>query len=159
MGRGMMLGKVVGEIVFTCTPMNNELALLDSVADPVEAHVYGFGSTLFDCLLEMPVAHALLVWMSVADCGWPISSSVMRRGAQSRAFWNTAPSSADVVDAMTFRMMGLMVWMAPFYGGGVAVGMGVADGSGSHELRKKVPPAQLLALASKSYEASLWIWR
>jgi hypothetical protein len=48
MGRGMMLGKVVGEIVFTCTPMNNELALLDSVADPVKVHVYGFGSTLFD---------------------------------------------------------------------------------------------------------------
>jgi hypothetical protein len=46
-----MLGKVVGEIVFTCTPMSNELALLDSVADPVEAHVYGFGSTLFDCFV------------------------------------------------------------------------------------------------------------
>jgi hypothetical protein len=46
-----MLGKVVGEIVFTSTPMNNELALLDSVADPVKVHVYGFGSTLFDCFV------------------------------------------------------------------------------------------------------------
>jgi hypothetical protein len=46
-----MLGKVVGEIVFTSTPINNELTLLDSVADPVKAHVYGFGSTLFDCFV------------------------------------------------------------------------------------------------------------
>jgi hypothetical protein len=44
-----MLGKTVGEIVFTSTPMNYELALLDSVADPVKSHVYGFGPTLFDC--------------------------------------------------------------------------------------------------------------
>jgi hypothetical protein len=48
MGWGMVLGKVVGDIVFTGTPMNYELALLDSVADPVIAHVYSFGATLFD---------------------------------------------------------------------------------------------------------------
>jgi hypothetical protein len=39
MGWGMVLGEVIGEIVFTGTPMNNELALLDSIADPVESHV------------------------------------------------------------------------------------------------------------------------
>jgi hypothetical protein len=60
---------------------------------------------------------------------------------------------------MTFRMMELMVWMAPLYGGGVAVGLGVADGSGGREMRKKVPPARLMALASERYEASLWMWR
>jgi hypothetical protein len=49
---------------------------------------------------------------------------------------------------MTFHMLELMVWMAPLYGGGVAVELGVADGSGGLELRKKVPPARLLALAS-----------
>jgi hypothetical protein len=110
-------------------------------------------------LLAMPVAHALLVWMGVAACGWPIYSSAIRRGAQSRAFWNTAPSSASVADAMMFRIMELMVWMEPLYGGGVAVGLGVADGSGGLELRKKLPPAWLLDLASKRYEASLWMWR
>jgi hypothetical protein len=109
--------------------------------------------------LTMPAAHALLVWMGVAACGCPISSSAMRRGTQSRAFWNTAPSSASVADAIKFRMMELIVWMAPLYGGGVAVGLGVADGSGGLELRKKVPPARLLALASERYEASLWMWR
>jgi hypothetical protein len=49
--------------------------------------------------------------------------------------------------------------MAPLYGGGVTVGLGVADGLGGIELRKKVPPARLLALASERYEASLWMWR
>jgi hypothetical protein len=42
MGWGMVLGKIVGEVAFTCTPMNDELNLLDSVADPVKAHVDGF---------------------------------------------------------------------------------------------------------------------
>jgi hypothetical protein len=51
MGWGMVLGKVVGEIVFTGMPVNYELALLDSVVDPVKAHVYGFGATLFDRLI------------------------------------------------------------------------------------------------------------
>jgi hypothetical protein len=48
MGWGVVLGKVVGKIVFTGTPVNYELALLDSVADPVKAHIYGFGAKLFD---------------------------------------------------------------------------------------------------------------
>jgi hypothetical protein len=51
MGGGMMLGKVVGEIVFTGTPMDDELTLLDSIADPVETHVNCFGSALLDCLV------------------------------------------------------------------------------------------------------------
>jgi hypothetical protein len=48
MGWGMVLGKVVGKIVFTGMPVNYELALLDSASDPVKAHIYGFGATLFD---------------------------------------------------------------------------------------------------------------
>jgi hypothetical protein len=51
MGRGMVLGKVVSEIFFTSTPMNDEVALLDSIADPVKAHVNCFGSALFDCFV------------------------------------------------------------------------------------------------------------
>jgi hypothetical protein len=42
MGWGMVLGKVVGETVFTGTPMNYKLALLDFVADLLKAHVDGF---------------------------------------------------------------------------------------------------------------------
>jgi hypothetical protein len=51
MDGGMMLDKVFSEVVFTCTPMDGELALLDSIADPVEAHVNCFGSALFYCFV------------------------------------------------------------------------------------------------------------
>jgi hypothetical protein len=51
MGEGMMLGKLVGEIDFTGTPMDDELTLFDSIADPVETHVNCFGSALFDCFV------------------------------------------------------------------------------------------------------------
>jgi hypothetical protein len=45
----MMLGEVVGEVVAASAPVNVEVVtLLDSVLDPVEAHVDGFGSVLFD---------------------------------------------------------------------------------------------------------------
>jgi hypothetical protein len=43
----MVLGEVVGKIVFSGTPVDYELALLHSVADPIKAHVYGFGAMLF----------------------------------------------------------------------------------------------------------------
>ena len=36
----MMLGKVVGKVVGAFAPVHQEMALLDLVADPVEAHVH-----------------------------------------------------------------------------------------------------------------------
>jgi hypothetical protein len=69
MGWGMVLGKVVGEIVFTSTPMNYELALLDYVADPVKAHVYGFGATLFYCFIGY-ASRACIVGLDGCDSLW-----------------------------------------------------------------------------------------
>ena len=43
-----VLCKVIGEIIATCFPMDCELDLFDSVSNPVEVHVNGFGSFLFD---------------------------------------------------------------------------------------------------------------
>jgi hypothetical protein len=48
MGRRMMLGEVVGLIGFFRLSVDNELALVNPVADPVETHVHGFGSALLD---------------------------------------------------------------------------------------------------------------
>jgi hypothetical protein len=48
---GWGIGEVVGEIVFTGAPVNYELALLDSVADPIKANVYGYGATFFDRII------------------------------------------------------------------------------------------------------------
>jgi hypothetical protein len=50
-GWRVVFGVVVGKIVCSLSPMDEELALADSVADPVEAHIHGFGSSLFDCFV------------------------------------------------------------------------------------------------------------
>ena len=48
MFRGMVLCKVVHEVVFTFLPVDEELTLFDSIPDPVESHVHCFGSLLLD---------------------------------------------------------------------------------------------------------------
>lgn len=46
MGSGMMLGKIVSAIEDAFFPVDVELALADAIADPIEAHVNGFGALL-----------------------------------------------------------------------------------------------------------------
>jgi hypothetical protein len=48
----MMLCKVISSVAaaFT-TPVYVELALVDAVANPIEGHVYGIGSLLFDSII------------------------------------------------------------------------------------------------------------
>lgn len=48
MGRRMVFGRIIGEIVLARAPVDVELSLAGSVADPVESHVHGFGTFLFD---------------------------------------------------------------------------------------------------------------
>jgi hypothetical protein len=45
---GAMFGKVVSSVGDAVAPVDNELALRDAVADPIETHVHGFGPSLFD---------------------------------------------------------------------------------------------------------------
>jgi len=47
-----MLGVVVSTVSSTRLPVDTKLALADTIADPVEAHVNGFGSTLFDGVVD-----------------------------------------------------------------------------------------------------------
>ena len=44
----MVLGRVVRQIVFTWFPEDVELSLGSSVLEPIELHVDGFGTFLFD---------------------------------------------------------------------------------------------------------------
>ena len=48
------LGEEVGEVRCTGLPFDAELALVDAVADPVEAHVDGFGALDVDCVCGKP---------------------------------------------------------------------------------------------------------
>ena len=51
-GWGMVLGEVVGQIPCPCIPIELELSLLDTVSEPVEAHVHGLGAFLFDGVIQ-----------------------------------------------------------------------------------------------------------
>ena len=42
-----MLGEIIGIVVDALSPVDEELAVLDAIFDPVEMHVDGFGATLF----------------------------------------------------------------------------------------------------------------
>ena len=44
----MVLGEVIGIVYFASFPVDAALALTDSVLDPVESHVHGFGTFGFD---------------------------------------------------------------------------------------------------------------
>ena len=43
-----MFGKIIGIIVNAASPVYQKFALADPVADPIEAHVDGFGAALLD---------------------------------------------------------------------------------------------------------------
>ena len=77
--RGVMFGEVVGQIVSPAAPVNDELALVDAIADPVETHVHGFGSALFDSAVRDASSTGVvgLDW-----CGWLRMAHVVQRGAQ-----------------------------------------------------------------------------
>ena len=48
MGGGVMLGEVVTKIGATRAPVNEELATIGAILNPIKAHVNGFGYFLFD---------------------------------------------------------------------------------------------------------------
>ena len=49
---GVMFGRVVGEIGFAGFVVDMEVALTDAIADPEKAHIHGFGSLLFDVVVD-----------------------------------------------------------------------------------------------------------
>ena len=46
MGRGMVLGKVISEVLRARTPIHDVVSLADTILYPVKAHVHGFGLAL-----------------------------------------------------------------------------------------------------------------
>jgi hypothetical protein len=50
-GIAVMFGEVIGLIETAFAPINYKLALASTVADPIEAHVDGFGSLLLDSVV------------------------------------------------------------------------------------------------------------
>ena len=60
MGGGMVLGEVITKVACPLAPVDCELFLSNSVADPIEAHIDGFGLALFDCVSGNPHRSAVV---------------------------------------------------------------------------------------------------
>jgi hypothetical protein len=68
MGRGMVLDKVVSEVlVGSFLPMDTVLALTDSVTDPIIVHVDGAGAMLFDSIVDNTIGGGIV---SLHRGGW-----------------------------------------------------------------------------------------
>lgn len=52
MGGWVVFCEIIGKIFGSFFPVYLKFFLPDSVADPMEAHVHGFGSLLFACVVE-----------------------------------------------------------------------------------------------------------
>jgi hypothetical protein len=52
MFRGVVFGEVIGKVGFARLPMDAEVALADTVAYPIEAHVDSFGLALIDGIVD-----------------------------------------------------------------------------------------------------------
>ena len=49
-----MLCKIVGQVVGSTAPVDEKLALVDTVSDPIKAHVDGFRAALLDGVVGNP---------------------------------------------------------------------------------------------------------
>jgi len=56
----VMFGEVVGEVDGTGCPEHVELALVNAIAEPVEAHVDCLRSVLFDCGIHDSIGGAVI---------------------------------------------------------------------------------------------------
>ena len=95
-------------------------------------------------LLTTPNAVLLSVCMGVFGCLCPISCRRLRIGTASHALMYNAPNSASAALDMTPFMIFDMLRIAPLLGG-----------SSVSPVKKKCPPALLLACGSLNYDASL----
>ena len=82
MAGGVMLGEVVSKIVGPGLPVDKKLALSDAVADPVEAHVNCFGSSLFDSVIDDAFSSGIV---SFDGSGWLRPAHLFQGGSKGSA--------------------------------------------------------------------------
>jgi hypothetical protein len=69
----MMLGEVIGQVIATAAPVYQELALLDTVFDPIEAHIHGLGAFVLDGVIGNAGSTGIVGldrrwWLLMAKC-------------------------------------------------------------------------------------------
>jgi hypothetical protein len=71
----VVLGHIVCEVSSSRAPVDMELALVDTVFEPVEAHVNGFGSLLLDSAGEDALCYFVV---SLEGCCWLLVAKVFQ---------------------------------------------------------------------------------
>ena len=97
-----MFGKVVGVIVGTRFPIDNELLIGNSVTYPIyfmSIDLVFLGMTV---IFAMPLAMELSVLIGVGGCGCFIYRRVVRRTAASWQLWNSAAISDSAAESRKF---------------------------------------------------------
>ena len=81
MGRRVVLGEIVTEVSAAGLPINEKLALMGAVLDPIEAHIDGFGLFLFyDAVCETFRGRVV-----DTDCSWWLRVNEFLEGS---AYWH-----------------------------------------------------------------------
>ena len=60
MTRCMMLGEIIGLVDAAFAPINEKLSLSNAIANPIEAHVDGFGASLLDGIVSDTTCSAIV---------------------------------------------------------------------------------------------------
>jgi hypothetical protein len=110
MGRWVVLGEVIGQVVGPAAPMDNNLVLAYPVTDPVKAHVDGFGAALLDSAIGDAISAGVISLHGGGWLGWPMSARVVRNQAASLPLWKRAPDSASAAEETTTLRMVQGTW-------------------------------------------------
>ena len=81
--RVMMLGVVAAKILNSRPPVDDELALVGPVLNPIKTYVYYLISFLFDFIVGNPTTVVLSTCIVIGGWGCPIYSSTVRIGMDS----------------------------------------------------------------------------
>ena len=146
MAWGMVFGVVVLEVVASRGPVNIEVALVDVIPDPVEAHVDRLLPCLLGCIVCKSHFCGVFTCMGVGGWGCPSSSRVVRIGKASLELRKVAPIAASAAEDMPVFMSWPRVRMATFLVGRMG---GLLLLLTSRSARKKWPPAWLRARSSQ----------
>ena len=82
-GWRMVLGEIIGEIISALLPMDAKLALSDTIAYPIESHVNGPRSALFDGVVGNSIGDCIV---SLDWGGWLGPSHFFEGGSNGATF-------------------------------------------------------------------------
>ena len=130
----MVLGKIVGPVSGTGPPEDVEVALARAVAKPVEAHINGFGATLFDGVIDNATGGVVVGlkrgWrLGVTQFGqghanWANILGIEKEGTQ----FGLGGAGNDLAHGLTQDMDGAVGRRHRSSGGGRGTGPGAEEG-------------------------------